>query len=123
MAIILIIDDSAYMRGVIGGILKKDGHKLFEAEDGSKGLLLAAAEALDCIILDLIMPGVDGLKMLNVFHEKVPNVPIIVLTADIQESVHKKCMELGAVAFINKPPKENELRSVIKEVLSLKREA
>ncbi len=120
MAIILIIDDSAYMRSVIRGILKKDGHKLSEAEDGSKGLQLAAAEAPDCIILDLIMPGVDGMKILNVFHEKVPDIPIIVLTADIQESVHRQCLELGAVAFINKPPKEAELRNAVKKVLGLK---
>lgn len=120
MATILIVDDSAYMRGMVRGILKMDGYKVVEAEDGAKGLQSAKAEEPDCIVLDLIMPGIDGLKILSVLHENVPKVPVIVLTADIQESVRRQCLGLGAVAFINKPPKESELRSAVKKVLGLK---
>lgn len=122
MALILIIDDSAYMRGKIRDILKVDGHEILEASDGIKGLYITATHKPDCILLDIIMPAVDGLKILKNLSEKDLKVPTIVVTADIQESTRKRCLELGAAAVINKPPKEDELRNTIIKVLSSRKE-
>lgn len=119
MALILTIDDSMYMRKKMISILKEDGHGILEAEDGVKGLQIAGSHKPDCILLDLIMPEMDGLKVLKSLHESGSNVPVIVITADIQESMQKKCMELGAYAFINKPPKKDELRNAVNNILSL----
>ncbi len=118
MSKVLIIDDSAYTRSKIRDILKADGHETIEASAGSKGLEMTHTQAPDCIILDLIMPDIDGLKILKALHDKASKIPVLVLTADIQESVRKQCMELKAAAFINKPPKEEELRSAVKKVLA-----
>jgi len=123
MALILIIDDSSYMRGKICSILKLDGHKILEADNGLKGLQMASSNSPDCILLDIIMPGMDGLKIIKALSDQHLNIPMIVVTADIQESTRKQCMELGAVAVINKPPKEEELRSIINKVLTLKKKA
>jgi CheY-like chemotaxis protein len=123
MAKILIIDDSSYMRRMIRGILNADGYEIFEAEEGLKGLQMAKTVAPDCILIDLIMPGVDGLKVLNVLHEEGSDIPVIVLTADIQESVRVQCLELGATAFINKPPKEAVLRDTVGKVLGSGKDA
>ncbi|HWR59059.1 MAG TPA: response regulator [Thermodesulfovibrionales bacterium] len=123
MARILIIDDSSYMRRMIRSILKADGYEIFEAEDGLKGLQMSRTVAPDCILMDLIMPGVDGLKILNVLHEERSNIPVIVLTADIQESVRSQCLELGAVAFINKPPRDNVLLGALKQVFGSRKDA
>lgn len=119
MALILTIDDSMYMRKKMISILKEDGHEILEAEDGVKGLQMADSHKPDCILLDLIMPEMDGLKVLKSLHESGSKVPVIVITADIQESMQKKCMELGAYAFINKPPKKDELRNAVNNILSL----
>lgn len=123
MALILVIDDSLYMRGKICSILKLDGHIILEADNGLKGLQMASANSPDCILLDIIMPGMDGLKIIKSLKDQHLNIPMIVVTADIQESTRKQCMELGAVAVMNKPPKEEELLSIINKVLTLKKEA
>jgi len=122
MALILIIDDSSYMRGKICNILKLDGHKILEADNGLKGLQMASSNSPDCILLDIIMPGMDGLKIIKALSDQHLNIPMIVVTADIQESTRRQCIELGAVAVINKPPKEEELRSMINKVLIAKRD-
>lgn len=113
MALILIIDDSLYMRGKIKDILKADGHEIIEASDGIKGLQMANTHSPDCILLDIIMPGMDGLKILKTLRGQGVIIPLIVVTADIQESTRKQCFELGATAFVNKPPKAEELRHTL----------
>jgi CheY-like chemotaxis protein len=120
MAAILIIDDSSYMRSKIRSILKSDGYDILEAENGYKGLQMIREHSPDCVILDLILPEMDGLKVLKALQSKIP---VVVVTADIQESVFEQCLELGAKAFINKPPKEDELRNTVKNILDLKKEA
>jgi DNA-binding response OmpR family regulator len=117
MGSILIIDDSTYTRTKIRDFLKADGHEITEASDGSKGLHAISTRPPDCVILDLIMPDVDGLKILKALHDRGDKVPVVVVTADIQESVRKQCMEFGAAAFISKPPKEDELRRTVKNIL------
>ena len=121
MPLILIIDDSSYMRGKIKNILKEDDYVILEAENGLKGLQMATTKSPDCILLDLIMPEIDGVKIIKSLSEQNLQIPIIVITADIQESTRTQCIELGASAVINKPPKEAELRSTIKNILSTKK--
>jgi CheY-like chemotaxis protein len=122
MAAILIIDDSSYMRGKIRTILKSQNHEIFEAADGIKGLQMASARTYDLILLDIIMPGMDGVKILGAIRQLGPEPPVIIITADIQESVHKQCIELGAFAVIHKPPKEEELMGRVAQALSLGKE-
>jgi chemotaxis protein CheC len=122
MAKILTIDDSLYMRKKIANILKEDGHEILEAEDGLKGLQMAHSLKPDCILLDLIMPDMDGMKVLKSLSESDSTVPVIVITADIQESVQKQCLELGVHAFINKPPREEEVRNAVNKVIPKKEE-
>lgn len=123
MALILVIDDSSYMRGIIRSFVEKDGHDVLEAENGLQGLQIASSRLPDCILLDIIMPVMDGMKILKSYHERNSNVPLIVITADIQESTRKQCYELGAFSVINKPPKEEELLNIIKKALDLRKEA
>ena len=68
------------------------------------------------------MPDMDGLKVLKSLSESDSTVPVIVITADIQESVQKQCLELGVYAFINKPPKEEEVRNAVNKVIPKKEE-
>jgi chemotaxis protein CheC len=122
MALILTIDDSMYMRKKIMNALKKDGHEIVEAENGIKGLQMINSLKPDCILLDLIMPDMDGIKVLRALRENESDIPVIVVTADIQESVQKQCLDFGVNAFINKPPKEESLRNAVNKVLSSREE-
>lgn len=118
MATILIIDDSTYMRSKIRSALKITGHNFIEAESGSKALQMIRKHSPDCIILDLIIPEIDGLKILKSLHDLHIKTPVIVVTADIQESVREQCLHFGAKAFVNKPPKDDELCDIVKDVLN-----
>lgn len=117
MALILVIEDSAFMRNKIVNILKQDSHEIIEADNGIKGLQAAIDSAPNCILLDLIMPGMDGVKILMTLRQQGSNAPVIVVTADIQESTIRQCRELGAAAVVNKPPLEAELRDTVRTVL------
>ena len=118
MASILIIDDSSYMRGKIRTILKKENHTIQEAEDGIKGLQLATSQSFDVVLLDIIMPGMDGLKILNALREAKSASSVIIITADIQESVYQQCMDLGATAVLHKPPREEALLATVSRALA-----
>ncbi len=122
MALILIIDDSLTTRNAVARLLKKDGHEILEAADGRVGLELAAAHRPDGIVLDLIMPEIGGLEVLKALRDKGSKIPVVVLSADIQEIVREDCLELGAKAFVNKPMIKDELRETVKNVLDLKKE-
>ena len=122
MALILIIDDSSTTRNAIRNLAKADDHETLEAENGQKGLEIIADQNPDCIILDLIMPEMDGFEVLRTLRKQDSKIPVIILSADIQEIVRKECFELGAKAFINKPLIKRELCNTINKVLGLKKE-
>jgi chemotaxis protein CheC len=67
------------------------------------------------------MPQMDGFKILKKLHDEGSRIPVIVVTADIQVSVQKQCLALGAVALMNKPPQEKELLKTVREVLSIQK--
>ncbi len=120
MACILVIDDSAFARGMTAKALKAHGDEVLEAESGHDGIEQAVKHRPDCIVLDLLMPEMDGFEVLNTLKDRGLDIPVIVLSADIQESTQTECMAHGAVAFVKKPTKENELLEVIQGVLCSK---
>ncbi|MBW4680167.1 MAG: response regulator [Microcoleus vaginatus WJT46-NPBG5] len=124
MTLILIIEDAWFTRRAIGKILQQSGYETLEAENGREGLEIAASRPdIDGILLDLLMPEVDGWGVLKALREKQSRLPVIVLTADIQESTRQQCLELGAFTVINKPPKPEELRQVLQTALSASEES
>lgn len=123
MVCILVIEDSLHIRKLVRDILVTNGYMIIEAEDGLQGLQLAAAESPDCILLDLIMPGISGLNVLKELHEGKSKIPVIIVTSHLQDSVHKQCIDFGAAAFINKPFSKNELLNSVKKVLGSKEES
>ena len=118
MATILIVDDSSFQRSFLRKALTEAGHRVLEAGEGEEALEVAAAESPDCILTDLIMPDMRGLKLLETLRDRGSEIPTIVLTADIQESVEKKCLKIGAVRVLHKPAKPMVLAAAIAEVLA-----
>jgi twitching motility two-component system response regulator PilH len=117
MAKVLLIDDSMFMRMQVANILKSGGHQVAQVGDPLEGLSLAGRVNPDCIVLDLLMPGLDGLAFLAALRELGLATPVIVHTADIQDVTREKCLALGAKAFLNKPPKRDELLAAVSSVL------
>jgi len=117
MARILIADDSSYQRSRLRKVIAAWGHQTLEAANGREALAAATSESLDAILLDLIMPEVQGFDVLSELQGRPGIAPIIVVTADIQEDVRAECLALGAAAFINKPVKPEQLQAALNNVL------
>ena len=116
MAKILVIDDSLFMRMQLRTLLEEAGHQVLEAGSGEEGLQQASTQNPEAIILDMLMPGMDGVGVLEGLRERNIRTPVIVHTADIQDTTRRKCLELGAGAFLNKPPQPHELLAALKEL-------
>ena len=120
MARTLIIDDSVFIRRRVAEILRADDNEILEAANGYEGLDKAEKLKPDIIILDLLMPEMDGFEMLNALNERGLTIPVIVLSADIQDTTQAECLKLGAAAFIEKPLIENKLLDTIHSILCSK---
>ncbi len=117
MAKILVVDDSWLIRKVVGGYLRKEGHEVVEGENGNQCLDLAELEKPDVVILDLLMPESGGLDVLQALRREGRNLPVIVLTADIQEATHEQCRQLGVDQILQKPPRGSEVLAAISVTL------
>ncbi|MEI8350130.1 MAG: response regulator [Candidatus Omnitrophota bacterium] len=116
---ILIAEDSATILEIIKQTVEAAGYAVFEAIDGQQALDKARKEAPDLIILDLMLPKLDGYKVCRFlkFDEKYKKIPIIILTARAQESDKKLSQEVGANAYLNKPFDPEKLLAKIAEFL------
>lgn len=109
---ILIIDDSDSIRSTVSDYLKSRGFSVSEASDGIQGLNEALSSNFDMIVLDVVMPGIDGFKLCQLIRENGVNVPIIMLTK--RSSLEDKVtgFRIGADDYLAKPfsPLELEMR-------------
>jgi len=116
---ILIVEDEKDIIKMLEYNLKKEGFKVIDARDGEDALDLAVREYPDLILLDLMLPGIDGLEVCKALkrESKTSSIPIIMLTAKSQESDKVVGLELGADDYITKPFSPRELIARIKAVL------
>jgi twitching motility two-component system response regulator PilH len=119
MARILVVDDSAYQRSKARRILEEAGHVSLEAINGRDGLERIVDDAPDCVLLDLLMPELDGIEVLREVRDQGITTPVVVVTADVQDTTRQLCMELGAAAVIHKPVKRDELIGAIDRFVKL----
>lgn len=120
MALILVVEDAWLTRRVICKALQTEGYEILEASNGREGLEIARAQSPECIIVDLLMPELDGLGVLKALQEEELQIPTIVLTADFQESTRQDCLELGAMTVLNKPPNSAQLRAWVEKAVEAK---
>jgi two-component system alkaline phosphatase synthesis response regulator PhoP len=116
---ILIVDDEKDIVKVLDYNLKKEGYRAILCYDGEDALDLAFKEHPDLIILDLMLPGLDGLEVCKTLkrENKTSNIPIIMLTAKSQEADKVVGLELGADDYITKPFSIRELIARVKALL------
>jgi phosphate regulon transcriptional regulator PhoB len=116
---ILIVEDEKDIVKVLEYNLQKEGFKTFSVADGEDALVSAKRERPDLIILDLMLPGMDGLEVCKSLKKesKTASVPVIMLTAKSQESDKIVGLELGADDYVVKPFSPRELIARIKAVL------
>jgi len=99
---ILVVDDETKIADILTYNLRKEGYETIEANDGETGLKLALSENPDLVMLDIMMPGLDGYEVCKRIREK-SQVPVIMLTAKAEEADKVLSFELGADDYITKP--------------------
>jgi CheY-like chemotaxis protein len=113
---ILFIEDDAMNRRVVKDMLLVVGLSMDEAEEAETGLARLASEAFDLVLMDIRMPGTDGLtatSRLRAAGHANANVPVIVVTADVSADVHQRARDAGADGVVLKPVALNELIAVV----------
>jgi two-component system, chemotaxis family, chemotaxis protein CheY len=116
MAKVLIVDDSGLARRTLRQILESVGCEVVEAEDGLAALERYFLEKPDVVLLDLVMRGMYGLDVLEKLRELDPEVRVVVVSADIQQSSQELVERAGAKAFINKPFDREEILTILDAV-------
>jgi len=113
---ILVVDDEVQIARVLRGYLEQAGFAVITAHDGREALRLARQEAPDLIILDLMLPEIDGLDVCRALR-KESDVPIIMLTARVEETDRLIGLELGADDYVTKPFSPREVVARVRAVL------
>ncbi|MCK5708473.1 MAG: response regulator [Candidatus Aureabacteria bacterium] len=116
---ILIIDDHGHIRFMLNNRLKKIGYETATAEDATNILNLTRAENPDLIIIDMMMPGIDGIEASKILSQNdyTKNIPIIMLTALSSKNVVLDALRSGIRDYIVKPFKADELYKKIKNLI------
>ncbi len=115
-ATVLIVEDDPHTAEVVGLYLRQDGHSVLVAGDGIQGLRLARQESPDLVVLDLMLPGINGLEVCRSLREE-SQVPIVMLTARVEEHDRVAGFDLGADDYVAKPFSPRELAARIRAVL------
>jgi len=118
---ILLCDDELMNRKVASKILKKEGFEVIEAENGSEAIEILKTQKVDLILMDLMMPVMDGYEATKIIKsdENLLNIPLIVISALSDKSAITKALELGANEYVTKPFDIIEFRLRVKNAIRL----
>lgn len=119
MARILVVDDNDDVRQLVAGVLKEEGHKVQLAANGASALDALRREAMDVLILDIMMPEVDGFTVLQTMNDEglKKRTKVLVLTAKSAENDWVRGYRLGADIYLTKPFTMLELIGALKDIL------
>ncbi len=115
MARVLVVDDDPAIREVLVAYLAREGHEVLEADSGEAALHLAAGA--DLVVLDLMLPGLDGWRVAEILRSRDPELPILMLTARGEEEERVRGFELGADDYVTKPFSPRELVARVRALL------
>ena len=120
MTRVLVIDDEAPIRLLCRVNLEAEGMEVLEAADGPSGLATARAETPDVILLDVMMPGLDGWRVAEELldDESTQNIPIVFLTARAELRDRARGIDLGGVDYVTKPFNPLELAPLVEDMLN-----
>ncbi len=117
---VLVIDDEAPIRLLCRVNLEAEGIEVLEAADGGRGLDLARGEQPDVVLLDVMMPGLDGWRVAEELleDERTRQIPIIFLTARAEFRDRARGLDIGGVDYVTKPFNPLELATLVRDLLA-----
>ncbi len=122
MARILVVDDSPTEIAQFRKILEKHGHEVIEADNGSDGVIVAREKGPDLVLMDVVMPGLNGFQATRQLSKspETSHIPVIIVTAKDQETDRVWGSRQGAKGYLVKPVDENVLLDSINSLLASK---
>jgi len=119
---VLIADDEASLRLLVAATLEDERFQITEAKDGTSALAMARAEHPDLVLLDVAMPGLDGLEVCRMIKQDpaLAGTTVVMLTAKAQEVDRRRGLEAGADAYLTKPFSPLELLRLVEQIASSK---
>lgn len=114
---ILVVDDDKNTRRLLQAVLENDGYKVFVAENGEDALTVMEHEYIDCVVLDVMMPKMDGYKFTKTLRETNNNLPILMVSAKQLPEDKKQGFFVGTDDYMTKPIDEEEMLLRIKALL------
>lgn len=117
-ASILVVDDDAVVRHSVVRVLTPDGHRVDQAGSGAEAVQLLETNSYSLVILDLRMPRLGGLTVLQHVRHSHPQVPILVMTGFPTIENAKESIQLGAFEFLQKPLDAAQIRTVVARALT-----
>lgn len=122
MARILLVDDESKIRVITKVMLEKAGHEVVEAESGADGLKILETDRPDLILLDIMMPGMEGWEVCERIktNNKLRDIPVVMFTVRTSEEDHEMGAECGADDHIDKPFTMGELLETVEKHLDMK---
>jgi two-component system response regulator PilR (NtrC family) len=116
-ASVLVIDDEEIMRDILGTLLEREGYSVRLASSGQDGLDLAKSLPFDAVIVDVMMPGIDGLQVLDELKKHDDELPVLMITAYASMESAISAMKKGAFDYITKPFKNDEVLVVLQNAI------
>ena len=113
---VLIVEDDPNTVNIVRLYLNRDGYKVLSSDDGREGLRLAREAQPDIVVLDLMLPGIDGIEICRTLRQE-SDVPIVMLTARVEEEDRLMGLDTGADDYITKPFSPRELAARVRAVL------
>lgn len=118
---VLVIDDEEVMRDVLQTLLQRAGYAVQTANGGAEGLTLARRHPFDAVIVDVMMPDIDGLQVLEALRQEDDALPVLVITAYASMDTAVRAMQRGAFDYITKPFKHEEVLTVLGNAIEQRR--
>ncbi|AJK89465.1 response regulator [Lysinibacillus fusiformis] len=116
---LLIVDDQQGIRLLLNEVLKKEGYVTYLAANGLEALKYADEQDMDCVLLDMKIPGMDGIEILRRLKEKFPKLPVFMMTAYGELDVVQEALNLGAIRYFTKPFDIFEVRDEVNKALQV----
>jgi len=117
---VLVADDNEVAQRLCRRVLEKAGHRVLTASDGQQAVNLALGEQPDMILMDVAMPGIDGLEAMRRIKAEVPAMPIVIASAHSMSSDRERFLAAGADNVLSKPFRLADLISIVENLTRAK---
>ncbi len=116
--VILVVDDEEGLREGLSRLLEGEGYAIVAAETGEEALQILKQSHIDLVLTDMRMPGMSGIDLLKKIRESYGELGVIILTGYGQIESYIEAMNFGAIEYVSKPFKVNELKFIVNKVLT-----